>query len=360
MNKTIRKPNNWQDFETLCKKLWGEIWSCPSIKKNGRAGQTQNGVDIYGIPKTSENYWGIQCKGKDDYSNAKLTETEILEEIEKAKEFKPALETFIIASTANKDAPIEEFVRIKNLESKKSGSFSIEIYFWEDIADLIEENKDTFNWYVVNKTHKENFEIEITINEQNSNLIIEPEYTLTQVEIIENEEKEKRIFRPRIDFNQMIPETEINLSFCKLDVNFCNIGSTVIEEYWLMLDFSEELQDISFSNEEYQSSIQQSLMKTNREVHISNKTVKFYPSNKILIQKNCRSFEIFIKPFRKNYEFKINWKLYAKDFDTNGFFNIKVEPKVDLRKIKRISSKNSDEKVGDIKEVYSEKKINKQ
>lgn len=47
----IRPPENWQDFELLCKKLWGEIWNCPDIiKRNGRSGQKQCGVDIYGTP----------------------------------------------------------------------------------------------------------------------------------------------------------------------------------------------------------------------------------------------------------------------------------------------------------------------
>ena len=47
MKKAIRPPENWQDFETLCKKLFGEMWGCPNtIKKNGRSGQTQCGVDI--------------------------------------------------------------------------------------------------------------------------------------------------------------------------------------------------------------------------------------------------------------------------------------------------------------------------
>ena len=37
MKKSIRQPENWQDFESLCKKLFGELWGCPlKIKKNGR------------------------------------------------------------------------------------------------------------------------------------------------------------------------------------------------------------------------------------------------------------------------------------------------------------------------------------
>ena len=59
-SKTLRKPSNWQDFETLCKKLWGEIWNCEEIKKNGRLGQKQDGVDIYGIPEGEKQYYGIQ------------------------------------------------------------------------------------------------------------------------------------------------------------------------------------------------------------------------------------------------------------------------------------------------------------
>jgi len=95
MKQQILKPENWQDFEELCKVLWGEIWDCSEIKKNGRAGQTQNGVDIYGIPRSELKYFGIQCKGKDEYTKSKLTENEICSEINMAKEFKPNLENYI-------------------------------------------------------------------------------------------------------------------------------------------------------------------------------------------------------------------------------------------------------------------------
>lgn len=89
MKQQILKPENWQDFEELSKILWGEIWECPEINKNGRAGQNQQGVDIYGIPKGETKYFGIQCKGKDEYTKSVLTEKEINAEIEKAKNFKP-------------------------------------------------------------------------------------------------------------------------------------------------------------------------------------------------------------------------------------------------------------------------------
>lgn len=107
----LRKPSNWQGFELLCKKLWGEIWKCEdTIQRNGRRGQTQNGVDIYGMPQGAVSYYGIQCKGKDEYTNAQLTKDEIDQEIEKAQSFKPALKRFIFATTSNKDSEIEEYI----------------------------------------------------------------------------------------------------------------------------------------------------------------------------------------------------------------------------------------------------------
>lgn len=49
----IRKPQNWSDFEKLCKKLWGDIWCCSDTIQHGRSGQSQSGVDVYELPKDS-------------------------------------------------------------------------------------------------------------------------------------------------------------------------------------------------------------------------------------------------------------------------------------------------------------------
>lgn len=125
----IQPPENWQDFETLCKTLWGEIWHCAdTIKKNGRSGQNQCGVDVHGAPNDGIDYYGIQCKGKDNYTHSQLTTKEIDEEIEKAKKFQPQLKKLYFATTAVKDAKIEEYIRIKNVESRSNGGFGIDVF----------------------------------------------------------------------------------------------------------------------------------------------------------------------------------------------------------------------------------------
>ena len=170
--KQLRPPENWQDFESLCKMLWGEIWNCPEIVKNGRQGQPQCGVDVYGIPSFDTEYSGIQCKGKDNYTHKQFTKSEINKEIEKAKNFKPQLKKFYLATTAVKDANIEEYIRIKNQEHIKSGKFGIFIFSWEDIVDLIDENKRTHDWYVKSQNFKQNQNAELTFHDDSEEISI--------------------------------------------------------------------------------------------------------------------------------------------------------------------------------------------
>ncbi|WP_449435086.1 restriction endonuclease [Pedobacter steynii] len=174
--KSLPKPQNWQDFESLCKKLWGEIWKCEEIKKNGRSGQTQHGVDVYGNPRGEKYYYGIQCKGKDGYTNKQLTQDEVLTEIEKAKNFVPKLKKLYFATTANKDAVIEAFFREKNLEHMDADLFEVHLYSWEDIVDLIGENRETYTYYVDSQNFKSSKEVDVTFENGEHEITLTPKF----------------------------------------------------------------------------------------------------------------------------------------------------------------------------------------
>lgn len=130
-------PKNWQDFESLCRDLWCEIWKDPNTQKNGRSGQEQYGVDIYGRPNEGKFWAGVQCKGKDSYTNKIVTEKELLTEVEKAKNFTPKLSQWILATTSVRDAKIQQKAREITNEHKKKGLFSVHIRFWDDILEDI-------------------------------------------------------------------------------------------------------------------------------------------------------------------------------------------------------------------------------
>lgn len=136
MKKQIPPPAYWQDFEELCHKLWREIWGDINTQKNGRQGQKQNGVDIYGIPRYKGEYYGVQCKGKDINYKSQLTIEEIEEESKKAENFTPNISDFTIATTSPRDAYLQE--KVRDMNSKNERLFPINIWSWDDISDEIQ------------------------------------------------------------------------------------------------------------------------------------------------------------------------------------------------------------------------------
>jgi len=140
----LSPPEDWQDFERLCFELWKEIWKDPETQRNGRQGQPQCGVDIYGNPGGKVKWHGIQCK---QVSNS-LTEEVIRQEVKKAMDFTPALSKYIIATTGNRSADIQRIARHINEENESRGLFPVTVLGWEDIVERLYEYPNVLNrWY---------------------------------------------------------------------------------------------------------------------------------------------------------------------------------------------------------------------
>ncbi|MBE0392186.1 hypothetical protein [Flavobacterium sp. PL002] len=332
MKKQLLKPEYWQDFEDLCKNLWGDLWSIPlKIKKNGRSGQVQNGVDVYGIPKGEKDYWGIQCKLKDEYTGAQLNIKDIDIEVQKAKKFKPTLKVFIIATTANKDSKIEEYVRLLNYEQIRKGDFEIELFCWEDIADEILKRKNILDIYLNLIKYKSEHDFRITINEcENDALILSPQY---HKGIIQDKLKKTKTIYPwsetRNGLNLMFDTgsfgsgiKKTDLSCCLLNVNIFNPGSNVIEDWKLILDFEDGFKYLDIINS---GKKKETIHFLKSSVNISKNTVT-YGDDKPFIQKDKRSFQLWMTPFENQYEVEISWQLLARDFNLNGIIKIIIEP----------------------------------
>ncbi|WP_461788068.1 hypothetical protein [Pedobacter sp.] len=333
MKKTLRKPENWQDFETLCKKLWGEIFCIPNnIKKNGRLGQMQNGVDVYGIPKGENSYWGIQAKGKDDYSDARLKNSEIIIEIEKAKKFQPTISVYIIASTANKDVEIEEFVRLKDIENRASGSFEILLYCWEDIVDLIEENPNTYNWYLNDINHRSKFDFSLWFNDFEEKLTLTPIFERNITRYISTDKPEMEILRQNLantslvksyDLNlfQLYRSNEVNKSWCKFKIIMDNTGSAVLEDWKLILKFTKGVERLDSGTIFFKR------ISLTNHIDDESKTITYRPiGDRPLIQKDNRSFEISLLPSTDCEKIVVEWELLARDYNKTDVFEIGIVP----------------------------------
>lgn len=140
MKITLKHPANWEDFEDLCFHLWKNIWGDNASHPNGRRGQRQNGVDIYGRPAFNESYTGIQCKGKNENYGKELTIEEIDKECENAKDFSPQLDTFIMATTSPRDVIVQKHCR--EITSKKKYAFEVDTWSWDDIEDEVQCRPD--------------------------------------------------------------------------------------------------------------------------------------------------------------------------------------------------------------------------
>ncbi len=122
-------PKSWEEFEAISADIIKKIWNDELITRNGRTGQRQNGIDIYGKPQhLGGNYVGVQCKNKE--TDIK----EIKSEIKKAENFRPPLKEMIFTIGSLSDVELQEEIRIIDLCRTKENKFSIRALFWDDIC----------------------------------------------------------------------------------------------------------------------------------------------------------------------------------------------------------------------------------
>lgn len=347
-SKTLSRPENWQDFESLCKKLWGEIWKCPEIKKNGRSGQDQSGVDVYGIPSTENEYYGIQCKGKDEYTNKQLTEKEIDEEIGKAKNFKPPLKKFYFATTAVKDAKVEASIRERNLIHINSGLFEVHLFSWEDIVDLIFENKETYDYYVNSINFRTEHSVEITFPDGLTEMTLVPKFRkkitdyrqkiVPQIPIFGNPllemmERQNRFASiASVNVSSVFGSTEVNYSYCQFYLRIHNNGSSPIEDYKVFLDFEGEIIDLSDTNEKSSALqiISVHARKPDTFLYSDSLTGKIIPQKSILVGDDIfESDDIFIKTSPNDNKVLLKWKLVSKTYKTEGDLLLIIKPDIE-------------------------------
>jgi len=342
MKKQLSKPENWQDFERLCKKLWGEIWEVPNkIKRNGRTGQPQHGVDVYAIPSGENHYWGIQCKGKDDYTKSKLTEEEIDNEISKAKNFNPKLAVFIFATTSNKDSKIEEYVRLRDEESRSKGSFEILLFCWEDIVDLIEENRNTYNFYLNNNNFKENHQIKVYFENSKLETTVEPTYIRVFNRFYNTNKPSEDILREKAILGKrqltalISPPSSknINYALCKFGIYIINEGTKVIEDWKFKIEFDKNQIELITDNigTGFPGMINFERA-TNKKTYCDDYEIRYYPLiNQPFIQTDSRFFDAWVVPLPNITEIDFKWSIKARDYQDSGILKMKVIPKYEDR-----------------------------
>jgi hypothetical protein len=123
---------NPHDFESLCLDLWREIWGDSGAQRNGRSGQPQAGVDVFGVH--NGDWMGVQCKQKNSSLRTSITVHELEKEVAAARGFKPPLNSFVLATAGPRDRAVQERAR----ELSSAASFKVEVWGWDEIwAELV-------------------------------------------------------------------------------------------------------------------------------------------------------------------------------------------------------------------------------
>ncbi len=318
MKKFINKPQNWQDFEDLIKNLYGEIWECTdSIEKNGRQGNDQSGVDIFAFPKKAGKYRGIQCKGKDDYTNKKLTKVEIDCEIAKALNFDQPLETFIFATTSVKDLEIQKYIRQKDVEYRASHGMQIHVVFWDGIDELIQKYPRILSWYE-GKDHKE-YDIEVFFANGQQESIITPMYSRktlrwTQDVNLYHDHNSKNRQHNRVISN--LPQYD--QTFRDTTIVIKNIGTSNLKDYRIEFTVQRPFKKISDINNSFG-------MFPRPTSHDGNQII--YTGRDTLLQGQSVKFQIYFQPQEhKEYDVPIHWQLKTDGLRKEGTLILQVRP----------------------------------
>ncbi|MCC3215549.1 hypothetical protein LIV57_09780 [Chryseobacterium sp. X308] len=361
----IHPPKNWQDFETLCLKLWGEIWNIPhEIDFNSDNAQGQHGVDIYGPVNGGKDYNGIQCKNKKlnliDGSPNRISIKDIQEEIEKAKLFKPDLNKLVIATSLPKDQKIEEYVRTQSLQNVELGLFTIQICFWDFFERKLSEFPNVYNWYVKNEDFHQVKSISVLFPNGQNEISCFPKFqktikkyrikkemdsgaddldlSLSFNELLEKYKLDLNTSKPGFKkFNDMFAKIDMSRNplmpkikweqYCWLKLQITNTGAAVIEDYKIELEFEGDF--IRVGAEKGHFIYNPKYVNTVREYSNSDDSLIILPKNRTLVQADYfTTGNFYIKPkIGEGSVIKMNWKIISRDFTDSGFLTIIIEPK---------------------------------
>jgi len=368
-SKKMAKPENWQDFESLCKKLWWEIWKCDEISKNWRQWQKQMWVDVYWIPKWKKEYFWIQCKWKDDYIWGKLTKKEIDEEIERAKNFKPKLKKFYFATTANKNSNIEEYIREKNIENISKGLFEIYLFSWEDIVDLIEENTNTYKYYIESINFKDENEVELFFDNLLQKIDIYCCFSKKTKKYIYKEPLPD-IYWCSSNLRELIKKTRLsspfsweykweNKSWWNVNLILKNRWNKQLENYKIYLSFNWNIKYL----DEKTGINYLGLKPENRTVFLYNdeKNGTLKPiQNKPLVPKDSYSFNnIDFKPEISWWEIFIDWELVSSHYNTKWKLIINTKIRfIEVDEIIEVDEKDKEKEETNIENFYYKEEEN--
>ncbi len=136
LDTNFARLSNSDEFESMIRDICAFEWQDPYTEKNGRSGQKQFGVDIYGRPIGADGkYRAAQCKLRT--TDKQLSQQEIEVEVKEARKFPHDLDTLIIVTDLPRDTHTQITVnQISQAEIRLNGR-RVVIWFWDDVIERL-------------------------------------------------------------------------------------------------------------------------------------------------------------------------------------------------------------------------------
>ncbi|WP_294644117.1 hypothetical protein [uncultured Aureimonas sp.] len=147
----INPPADWQAFERASAVLWQEILGDRRLKRFGRGGQDQYGLDMVGYEdRDPAKLVGIQCKCKGQ--GQAVTEAELRKGFDRAIGYLPNLSEYVLTTTAPDDSSIEGVALKITEEQRKLGrKVLVRVMGWDSLQSEIQRSVDAL--YAFDPTH---------------------------------------------------------------------------------------------------------------------------------------------------------------------------------------------------------------
>jgi hypothetical protein len=133
---SINPPTSDETFEELCLAILKRHWAREGLERFGKKGERQFGVDILDVLGESPLH-AAQCKLKEVWKT--LEPAEIRTEVDKAKLFPSKLDHYAILTSAKVSTAAQLAVQAINQEHRAAGLFTVEVFHWNRITDLIRQ-----------------------------------------------------------------------------------------------------------------------------------------------------------------------------------------------------------------------------
>lgn len=153
LSQIFQPPQYWQQFEELTRSIVDLVYDTSS-SVIGRPGQSQDGVDVFATTRRVGTV-GIQCKRLDERDEdnnvlpgGRITKTLLTREAKGALKFVPTLDTWILATTAKRNANTQKLARELTGQFAGSGvKLSVHVWFWDDYVTWLNALPDLQHWY---------------------------------------------------------------------------------------------------------------------------------------------------------------------------------------------------------------------